>query len=59
MMTLGPEGVEHQFQVTEQILVLLQQLSLNLILIFIISFYHQSVKGPDIEGGGVRYSHGA
>ena len=29
MMTLGPEGVEHQFQVTEQILVLLQQLSLN------------------------------
>ena len=28
-MTLGPEGVEHQFQVTEQILVLLQQLSLN------------------------------
>ena len=29
MMTLGPEGVEHQFQVTDQILALLQQLSLN------------------------------
>ena len=39
MMTLGPEGVEHQFQVTEQILVLLQKLSLNFVLIFIISFF--------------------
>ena len=29
MMTLGPEGVEPQFQVTEQILVLLQPLTLN------------------------------